>query len=117
VGTIFALDNSLVLTVSALPNGQPSYFLASQSQAHIPGPGGSSGVLCLGAPTARFAGNVLIATAGEVSLSLNLTQVPLPPTFAHAISPGESWNFQLWFRDSNPTTTSNLSDGLTVNFQ
>jgi hypothetical protein len=117
VGTIFALDNSLVLTVSDLPNGQPSYFLASQSQAHIPGPGGSSGVLCLGAPTARFAGNVLIATAGEVSLSLNLTQVPLPPTFAHAISPGESWNFQLWFRDSNPTNTSNFSDGLTVNFQ
>ena len=116
-GSANALDNDLSLTVEGLPNGQFSYFLASQSQANIPGPGGSSGVLCLGAPTARFNSNVLVVSAGEVSLSLDLTQVPLPPTFAHAIIAGETWNFQLWFRDGNPTPTSNFSDGLTVTFQ
>ncbi len=117
VGTVFALDNSLTLTVSDLPNGQFSYFIASQSQGSTPGPGGSQGVLCLAAPIARFNASVLVVSGGQVSLSPDLTQIPLPPTFAHSILAGESWNFQLWYRDSNPAPTSNFSDGLAVTFQ
>ena len=30
--------------------------------------------------------------------------------------PGEAWNFQLWYRDLNPDTTSNTSDGVMVRF-
>ncbi len=117
VGTVFALDNSLTLTVSDLPNGQFSYFIASQSQGSTPGPGGSQGVLCLAAPIARFNANVLVVSGGQVNLAVDLTAVPLPPTFSHSVVPGESWNFQLWFRDNNPSATSNFSDGLAVTFQ
>ena len=31
--------------------------------------------------------------------------------------PGETWNFQLWFRDLNPGVTSNTTDGVTVMFR
>jgi hypothetical protein len=30
---------------------------------------------------------------------------------------GETWNFELWYRDNNPGPTSNFSDGLTITFQ
>ena len=41
-------------------------------------------------------------------LSLALTVI--------AIQSGETWNFQAWFRDSNPTATSNFTDGLEIQF-
>lgn len=116
-GSAIALDNNLTLTVSGLPNGQFSYFIASMNQGNVVGPGGSQGVLCLGSPTARFNASVLIVSGGQVSLSLDLTNTPLPPTFAHSVAAGETWNYQLWFRDSNPSSTSNFSDGLTITFQ
>ena len=116
-GSDVALNNNLTLTVSGLPDGQFSYFVASQTQGNTPNPGGSQGVLCLGAPIARFNANVLVVSGGQVNLAVDLTAVPLPPSFSHSVMPGESWNFQLWFRDSNPGTTSNFSDGLQVTFQ
>ena len=33
------------------------------------------------------------------------------------VSAGETWNFQLWYRDVNPTQTSNTSNGLAVTFE
>ena len=116
-GSDVALDNNLTLTVSGLPDGQFSYFVASQTQGNTPNPGGSQGVLCLGAPIARFNANVLVVSGGQVNLAVDLTAVPLPPSFSHSVMPGESWNFQLWYRDTNPGATSNFSDGLAVTFQ
>ena len=29
---------------------------------------------------------------------------------------GETWNFQYWFRDANPQTTSNTSPAVAVEF-
>jgi hypothetical protein len=34
-----------------------------------------------------------------------------------AILPGETWNFQAWYRDLNPGTTSNFTDGISITFQ
>ena len=39
-----------------------------------------------------------------------------PPT-RNLIQPGNTWNFQLWFRDQNPGTTSNTTDGVSILFQ
>ena len=33
-----------------------------------------------------------------------------------AIQPGETWNFQLWYRDNNPQTTSNFTDAISIFF-
>ncbi len=116
-GSISALDNNLQLTVTGLPFGQFSYFNASLSSAQIAQPGGSQGVLCLGAPVARFRFNILISNGGQVNFQPNLNQIPLPPSFQYAVQPGESWHWQLWFRDNNPGPTSNFSDALLTTFQ
>jgi hypothetical protein len=41
--------------------------------------------------------------------------MPLTPTVG--VAPGESWSFQAWYRDNNPTPTSNFTDASTVTFQ
>jgi hypothetical protein len=41
--------------------------------------------------------------------------IPLTPVTS--ILAGETWNFQAWYRDLNPTNTSNFTDGLSVTFQ
>ena len=37
-----------------------------------------------------------------------------PPT---AVQAGETWNFQAWFRDANPDSTSNFTDGVAGTFE
>jgi len=39
------------------------------------------------------------------------------PNGQGAVQPGETWNYTAWFRDSNPTATSNFTDGLSILFQ
>ena len=34
-----------------------------------------------------------------------------------AVMPGDTWNFVAWYRDVNPSNTSNFTDGLSVTFQ
>ena len=67
--------------------------------------------LCLGLPIVRFDGDVLgSGTLGEVNFQVRLDALPQGVQF----QVGESWNFQYWFRDSNPQPTSNTSDGLSI---
>ena len=56
------------------------------------------------------------AVGGTISIQVDLTAVPEPPTLNHAISAGETWYFQCWYRDQNPTPTSNFADGIAVTF-
>ena len=35
----------------------------------------------------------------------------------HTVLPGDTWNFQAWFRDMNPGPTSNFTDGVAVTFR
>ncbi len=104
-------DNDLVLTGSQLPPNQFGYFLMSQSTAFIPGFGGSSGNLCLGAPQIRFSGNVLNSgSVGQVTLAIDNQNLPGGVVF----QPGDTWFFQLWYRDLGPT--SNTTEGVQVDF-
>ena len=41
----------------------------------------------------------------------------LPLTPPVAIQPGDTWNFTAWYRDQNPTPTSNFTDAVQVPFQ
>ena len=90
----------------------------SRTQASVPGFGGSQGVLCLGPPQVRFSragtGEIAQTTAqGTRALALDLTDLPQGQVFL----PGESWNFQLWFRDQNPGATSNTTNGVRATFR
>ena len=117
-GSPVVADDDLTLEAAGLPPGQWSFFLLSQSQALVPGFGGSQGVLCLGAPIVRLDRVALgelgqVTSAGTRSVAVDLSGLPQ----GTQLLPGESWSFQLWFRDANPQPTSNTSDATAVLFR
>ena len=78
------------------------------------GPGGSDGNLCLAGKIGRFASQVQSSgPGGEFSIPVDLSDLPPPLS---AVLPGETWNFQAWYRDANPVPTSNFTQGLAVGF-
>ena len=52
---------------------------------------------------------------GSFSIQVDVDAMPTSPN--SPILPGETWNFQAWFRDNNPTSTSNFTDGLEILFR
>jgi hypothetical protein len=109
-----AAANALVLRASQLPQHAAGYFLTSRTTGFMANPGGSQGNLCLGGPIGRYAGNVLNSgAAGGFELQVDLASVPLP-TGGVAAQAGETWHFQAWHRDANPTVTSNFTDATAV---
>ncbi|MCP3919393.1 MAG: calcium-binding protein [bacterium] len=109
--------NDITLTAHDLPNGEFGYFLVGSNQGTFMPPG-SQGVLCLTcsgfqgcAGIGRFnrAGEIIQGPSG--SLTTDLTALPLtPPT---TVLPGDTWNFQCWFRDG---ATSNFTDAISIMF-
>ena len=115
-GSDVAGGNPLTFTASQLPTVQFGFLVASRTQALIQNPGGSQGDLCLGSPIARFNSQVVNSgAAGAVSVDIDTLAIPLSPNVP--ILAGETWNFQLWHRDSNPTPTSNFTDAVSILFQ
>ncbi len=116
-GSLLAADNSVRLTASHLPPQTFGLFLTSQVQSSVAMPGGSQGTLCLGGQIGRFAGDIFQSSAaGDSTLAIDLTQLP-SPTGAVAAAPGETWNFQCWFRDANPAVTSNFTLPTSITLQ
>jgi hypothetical protein len=114
-GSAVALDNDLSLTASDVPNGEFLYFLASMTQDFNANPAGSQGVLCVGGNIARFTTQVGQVAGNQFSIDVDTQSVPQNPN--GPIVAGETWNFTCWFRDQNPGSTSNFSDGYSILFQ
>ena len=111
-------DGDLTLLASGLPAGSFGYVLASAAVGGRVSPPGAQGVLCLGGPIGRFnrPGEVLVADpTGAATLAVDPMNVP-QPTGAVAVQPGESWSFQLWYRDANPAVTSNTTNVVRIAF-
>lgn len=111
--------NNVTLRVDNLPTGTPTLFLASRTQGLAMNVGGGQGTLCLGGSIGRFLGPGELRfsdSGGSSSLQLDLGHLPQPMGRVAAIV-GESWNLQAWYRDSNPSPTSNLTDGVSVMVQ
>ena len=109
-----ASSGLLTLRTTNLPPFTAGYYLTSMTQG-LSMPPGSQGRLCLGGSIGRFGGIVLGGgIAGQFQLTIGLTNLPTTPT-QPALS-GQTWRFQAWFRDANPTSTSNFSDAVEVTF-
>ncbi|MCP3919244.1 MAG: PKD domain-containing protein, partial [bacterium] len=117
-GSEVVADNDVTLNASSMPLNQFGYFLASSTQGFIANPGGSAGNFCLGSGPflGRYNGMVQNSGAtGTFSITVDLNAVPIasaPGTIA--IQPGDTWNFQGWYRDG---ATSNFTDGVSIVFQ
>lgn len=115
-GSAVAADNDVTLLASNLPTNQFGYFLNSQTQGFVVSPPGSQGNLCLSGGIGRYTMSVLnTGLTGTMTLVLDLTNTPTPMGSTSVIA-GQAWNFQAWFRDVNPGTTSNFTDALSVTF-
>ena len=119
-GSVLAADLNLTLGASDLPANAFGFFLASTDSGFTTNPGGSQGNLCLSGAIGRYVGPGQIqnsGTAGEISLALDLNQIPQPTGFV-SVAAGDTWNFQCWYRDAvGGVATSNFTDGLSVDFQ
>jgi FG-GAP repeat len=114
-GGIAVSTGALRLTATDIPILRPVVFLASRTGDQAITPGGSQGLLCLGAPIARWMPPVDSGFVGQADLTVDPGAIPLDP--AYAIQPGETWYFQAWYRDGNPQPTSNLTNALGITFR
>ncbi len=118
-GTNAASANNVQLTAEQLPLNSFGFFLTSRTQGLVNNPGGSAGTLCLGGSIGRYVGPGQIknsGTTGSFSLALNLASTPTP-TGAVAVVPGDTWNYQAWFRDAvGGVATSNFTNGRTITY-
>ena len=108
-------ENCMSLTVSGVPTGSFGYFVGGNSTIAITPPG-SIGTLCVSGLILRFNRFDEIIRGPQGSLQIDLQSVPMNPS--GPILPGETWNFQCWFRDFTPggMQTSNFSDAVTIQF-
>jgi len=116
LGNYYVAENEMMLKASNMPAQQFGYFLVGSSAASI-AITGSQGILCIGGNIGRYnrTGQIqATGTSGDFELVIDPSQLPTVPSLA--VMPGETWHFQAWFRDQNPTSTSNFTDGLMIQF-
>ena len=120
VGQTSVSANDLRLHMSNMPMNSFGFFLVSRTPGLVPGAGGGPGTLCLDGAIGRYVAPGQIQTSGtqgEISLQLDLNQVPTP-NGPVAVLAGERWHFQGWYRDIIAgNATSNFSSGVWVEFQ
>jgi len=117
VGSANVADNLLSLEVSQLPADQFAICLVSNGQSFIPNFGGSAGNLCVTVNFGIFANQVRnTGASGAFSVPVDLTALPFGSSPV-SVSPGDTWYFQAWHRDSSPVGTSNLTQAYYVQFQ
>ncbi|MCP3915983.1 MAG: hypothetical protein GY711_10545 [bacterium] len=113
-GSTSAAANDLTLTAVDLPPGQFGYFLGGQTEGFL-SPLGSQGFICLSGNIGRFSVPSQIIQGPAGSIQVDVSAIPVNPT--QAVQPGDTWNFQCWYRDNNPGPTSNFTDAVSVVFE
>ncbi len=103
-------QNQLVLRASGCPPHQPGLFYCGPSQVGLPF---GDGFRCIGGQVFRLP---IVSSDGQGRLE-HAFDVTDPPRAAGQIDPGESWNFQFWYRDPLAGGSGyNLSDALAILF-
>jgi len=115
-GSASVSTNDFTLVATQLPPTALTMFITSLSESFVTNPGGSQGNICLG--TTGLARFQLLAgpTGGTGRYAVLMDLNALPTTPPQPVHPGETWRFQAWHRDMNPSATSNFTRGLSVTF-
>ena len=112
VGQTSIAANDVTLTADQLPADFGS-FLNSMTQGLF-SPPNSFGFVCLSGAICRHYQPGLVGQGPTFSITLDLNAIPTPTAFV-AIQPGDTWNFQAWYRDLGGT--NNFTDAVAVTFQ
>ncbi len=119
-GSPFVAANNVTLLAERLPPQQFGFFFIADGRGFAPNPGGSQGNLCVSGDIGRLIqgpGSIFLSdAAGTAAVPLDLTQVPTPHG-TESLLPGDTRFAQAWFRDTNPTSTSNFTSGLELVFK
>ncbi len=107
-GSCSLSSNDFGLHVSSAPSGTWSIFIYGQGQTSSPL---GDGNLCIASQVGRM-GAQQVDLCGFTSRALDLSA---PLGSGSGVAAGESWSFQLWYRDSTPGGV-NLSDAIEVTF-
>ena len=110
---------TLELTATFLPQATLGFFLASRAQDTVVNAGGSQGTLCLGGSIGRLIGLGQVQSSGasgSFTIPVDLNAIPSGAGFV-AVQAGDTWNFQCWHRDVNPTATSNFTNAVSITFR
>jgi hypothetical protein len=115
-GSNVAGGNPLAIVATGLPSGTVGYFLCSRTTGSAMPPA-SQGVLCLGGNIGRISVPVLVVAAQGRTFGRTLDTLALPGNPPMAVSAGQTWYFQAWFRDAvGGAATSNFSDAVAILF-
>ncbi len=111
-------QNDFQIGARSLPANSFGLFIASPAQSVATTPAGSQGNLCLAMNFGvGVGGGVLRSGAGGTFFgTVDLNAMPQPGG-AVAVVPGDTWNFQAWHRDANPSATTNFTNAMTVTFE
>jgi hypothetical protein len=119
-GSDLVADNDLTLHATDLSLGSWGFAIVSATQGVVPGPTGP-GILCLNGQIGRFVGPSQInnsGTTGAFDIAVDLANIPTPTGFV-STSVGDTWNFQVWYRDTTSfgSATSHFTSGVEITFQ
>lgn len=117
IGRPEAQANRVLLSVRNLPPLQFYLPLASRDSGLLPSPGGSDGTLCLGGDIGRVLSATASATTwGEGVASIDASAIPGGSSLSSATA-GDTWRFQVWYRDGGSQGGSNLTNSVAITFQ
>ena len=119
LGSELAFFNQFQVSARQLPANSFGYFVCSLAQGPpTTPPSGSQGAICVSGNIGRGVGGGVLNSGSDGFFygNVNLNAVP-QPSGPVAVAPGETWHFQAWYRDANPTVTSNFTDAVAVTFQ
>ncbi|MCP3916273.1 MAG: hypothetical protein GY711_12020 [bacterium] len=115
-GSRYVVDQDITLIAEDLPPNEFGYFIVGSNQGQFQPPG-SMGVICLTCGFQGCSGIGRYNRPGEIiqgpvgSLVIDLGALPLSPSVS--VQPGETWNFQCWYRDLG---SSNFTDAISIDF-
>jgi glucose/arabinose dehydrogenase len=116
-GTYSIAANNLVLSCGALPSFSAGIFFYGGAQVSVQS---GSGLVCVGGsptqPAIRMAPVLVADLLGTVNRFVDFND-PQQSAGAGAILPGQTWNFQYWYRDAiGGQSTWNYSNAVSVFF-
>jgi hypothetical protein len=116
IGRPEASANRVLLSIRKLPPQTFYLPIVSPDAGLIVNPGGSDGNLCLSGAIGRILDSTGLSTVwGEGTAPINLSQIPGPGGFSN-VSAGDTWRFQVWYRDGGSSSTSNLTNSIAITF-